>query len=203
MIAETLKTATLSLQRNDPVGAIDALKQLPDEVQDDARVLFLRGLSHLSMGHVHAALEPLTLAHDQKPDDLLILQNLIAARLAVADICPAAEAIAQYEHVLELDAGNDRALLGLAQSLQEQCEFEDAAALYQAYLTLHPSDVAVLIGLGYCLQELRRPDEAHAAFDKVLTLDPAMRPLVLKSLSTASAGRISLTGYAPQDMLTF
>ena len=202
MDSEFLRTAIENLQRNDPVGAQRILDKLPANDQSRAEVLLLRGLSELALEDAAKALENLTRAHDLKPGDPVVLQNLIAASLAVADSAPAFDAITHYERVLELDDGNEPALLGLARCLQEWCEFGDAAALYQAYLELHPQDASVLIGLGYCLQELRRSDEACAAYDKALTIDPAVRPLVLKSRTTASAGSVSLTGYGLQDLLT-
>lgn len=203
MVSVLLETAIGKLQRNDPAGAQRVLDRLPADAQDRAEVLLLRGLGALAQNDATKALGYLTRAHDQKPGETIVTQNLIIAGLAVAENAPASDAIDHYARVLELDASNTPALLGLAQSLQECCEFEDAAELYQAYLAQHPQNVSVLIGLGYCLQELRRPDEARVAYDKALAIDPAVRPLVLKSVSTASAGSVSLTGYGQQDMLTF
>ncbi|MDA7966828.1 tetratricopeptide repeat protein [Ruegeria sp.] len=203
MASVLLETAIEKLQRNDPAGAQRVLDKLSVHDQGRAEVLLLRGLSELAQSDAAKALEYLSRAHDLKPDEPVILQNLINAGLAIADGAPAQDAIVQYERVLELDNGNEQALLGLARCRQECCDFEDAVELYHVYLTLHPQDVSVLIGLGYCLQELRRPDEARVAYEKALTIDSKVRPLVLKSLSTASSGSVSLTGYRQQDMLTF
>ncbi|MFC3613623.1 tetratricopeptide repeat protein [Lutimaribacter marinistellae] len=197
MGGDPIERAIDSLKRNEPLQALTALDGLPDQRQNGPEVLLLRGVCCLATGDGQRAYGYLSRAHQQKAGDPVITRNLITAILAIAREGTLPQAVAHYENVLDLDPANAPALLGLAHCLRESCDFADAAELYRAYLTEQADDVAALIGLGYCLQELRRHDEARAVYDRALALDPDARPLVLKSKSTASAGSISLTGYAP------
>jgi predicted Zn-dependent protease len=86
------------------------------------------------------------------------------------------DAAADFRHILELDATNMDARLGLANSLLAVAEPTEALPHLEELRRQHPDDPQVLVRLACCLNTLNRPDEAKTILDAVLATDPNLTP---------------------------
>ncbi|MBW8805952.1 MAG: tetratricopeptide repeat protein, partial [Catenulisporales bacterium] len=86
-----------------------------------------------------------------------------------------AEALAEFERVLEIDAFNARALEWRATALRELFRRDDAEAAILAAIALRPLVPALHLELGHTLKDQGRYDEALAAIDHAIDLCPSSR----------------------------
>jgi tetratricopeptide (TPR) repeat protein len=105
----------------------------------------------------------------------------------------AAGALAASEAALAAgddDPGTRRTAGAAAQAL---CRFEAAAAHYRRCLARRPGDADAGLGLGTCLQELGEVDAALEVYRGLLAADRRLYAAVVRSLTSASHGRLWLS----------
>ena len=102
------------------------------------------------------------------------------------------EAIACYQQVLAQAPRHADALYNSAILSQAQGDFSAAAAHFEACLAQAPERGGAWLALGCCRQECGDHAAALDAYRTALRHDPKLYPAVLKSLATASKGRLWL-----------
>jgi len=102
------------------------------------------------------------------------------------------QAIACYRQVLAQAPRHADALYNSAILLQARGDFSSAAASFEACLAQAPERAGAWLALGYCRQECGDVASALDAYRTALGCDPGLYPAVLKSLATASKGRLWL-----------
>jgi len=100
------------------------------------------------------------------------------------------------EQGVGVQQGKDPAQQGRGQAgaaAQALCRFDAAAAHYRAGLARRPGDADAALGLGACLQELGEVDAALTVYRSLLGADRRLYAAVVKSLTSASHGRLWLS----------
>jgi tetratricopeptide (TPR) repeat protein len=102
------------------------------------------------------------------------------------------EAVACYQEVLARDPEHVDALYNSGILLQGRGDFPSAAARFEACVARAPERVGAWLALGFCHQECGDLAAALEAYRAALREDAKLYPSVLKSLATASKGRLWL-----------
>lgn len=102
------------------------------------------------------------------------------------------EALVCYDRVPERAPERADALYNIGVTLQTRGDFSGAAARFEALLAETPERAGAWMALGICRQEAGDLAGARVAYRAALQRDPALYPAILKSLGTASKGRMWL-----------
>ena len=152
--------------------AIEALQQAARLDPGDWRAWNGRGAAFLALDQPLAA-EPdfshaLSLAPPEEQWRLLVNRGIARTRLVCFD-----EALADFNHALELRPGLALVLFYRGYLYGERNEHEKALADLTAVLQQEPRNVAAWNNRGLSFYELGRDDEARADFDHALQVDPS------------------------------
>ena len=82
------------------------------------------------------------------------------------------EAISYYDHILEINPDDQKALLNKGSVLIELNRIEEAIKYYDKILEINPNNVKALASKGIALSHLQKDDEAIIILDKALSLEP-------------------------------
>jgi len=113
------------------------------------------------------------------------------------------DAMACFERVLSVEPGHPGALFNMAMANLAGHRFDAALEQFQACRDGLADNPDVYLGLGLCLQELGRVDEALAVYRDLLKKTPGVYATVLKNLTSASSGTVSLKPSRMRERLGF
>src|SRR5260370_19627822 len=82
------------------------------------------------------------------------------------------EAIAAYQHQLDIEPENVAVLAAKGDALLNARYYHEARAAYEKAIAIEPENARAVTGNGYALRELRLYDDAVAAFDTAMRLSP-------------------------------
>ena len=156
----------------DPTVAIPNLRKAVELLPSQSRPRYLLGVAEERGGDIAAAAKSFEGAYRLAPDNLepiLHLANLYLRLKRPAD------AEAKFNSILRVQPNNAGALLGVAQSLDEQKK-PQAADAYRSYLAVQPADGKVRARLVHLLVDQQQYDVAlgeldHADAGQVPSLD--------------------------------
>jgi tetratricopeptide (TPR) repeat protein len=143
---------------SDPTVAVPNLRKTVELLPSQSRPRYLLGVAQEHAGDLSAAAESFEGAYRLDPHNLepiLHLANLYLRLKRPAD------AQAKFRGALEIQPSNTVALLGVAQSMDEQ-KNPQAADAYRSYLAIQPSDTRARARLVHLLVEQQQYDVALA-----------------------------------------
>jgi cytochrome c-type biogenesis protein CcmH/NrfG len=110
-----------------------------------------------------------------KPQDVETWMRLaqVEARASQLDPSYQGDAIAAFEHVLELDAKNADALRGLANMHYDRDDHQKAIPIYERYLALRPDDQSARTDLATMYLYSGQPERAIATYQDVIRQNPS------------------------------
>jgi len=82
------------------------------------------------------------------------------------------EAILYYDHILEINPNDEKALLNKGSVLIELSKNEEAIKYYDRILEINPNNVKALASKGIALSHLQKYSEALIMIDRALLIDP-------------------------------
>ena len=82
------------------------------------------------------------------------------------------EAILYYDHILEINPNDEKALLNKGSVLIELDRIEEAIKHYERIIEINPNNVKALASKGIALAHLQEYNDALVMIDKALLLDP-------------------------------
>ena len=111
----------------------------------------------------------------EKPCDVDTWSRLgqVNARAAQLDPAYQPDAIAAFEHVLELEPKNADALRGLANVHYDRDDHQKAIPVYEQYLALRPDDLGARTDLGTMYLYAGQPERAIATYQDVIKTNPS------------------------------
>src|SRR3954471_5288505 len=136
-----------------------------DRTLEQARTLFLEGVTHYQAGRLQQAERQFAAALALVPGRPSALTNLGAVRLKLGR---AAEALPLLEEALAQEPGNAEALALCATALAELGRTAPALDLFDRAIAADPRPAAVWMYRGMALRELGRPQEAAASYREAL-----------------------------------
>ncbi|MBQ7611709.1 MAG: tetratricopeptide repeat protein [Spirochaetaceae bacterium] len=81
-------------------------------------------------------------------------------------------AMIEFKRILELDACNNYALVGLGDAMRKEKKYDEAITYYEECLKHHPKNNYALFGLADCYKIQRKYSQSIDAWNKYLKLDP-------------------------------
>ena len=157
-----LNLGVLLIDRDSPQSVI-YLRKAVDILPEQSRPRFLLGVAQEKAGDYAGAAESLEGAYRLDPHNVEI--GLHLADLCLQRLKRPAEAEAKYRSVLEAQPNNAAAMLGVAESLDEQKK-PAAAEAYRNYLTVQPADARGQARLVHLLVEHQQYDAALAELER-------------------------------------
>jgi tetratricopeptide (TPR) repeat protein len=111
----------------------------------------------------------------EKPGDVDTWSRLaqVNARAAQLDAAYQPDAIAAFEHVLELEPKNADALRGLANVYYDRDDHQKAIPVYERYLALRPDDLSARTDLGTMYLYAGQPERSIATYQGVIKTNPS------------------------------
>jgi predicted TPR repeat methyltransferase len=132
---------------------------------EQARILFLEGVTHYQAGRLPQAEQKFAGALALVPGRPSVLTNLGAVRLKLGRT---EEALALLEEAIAVEPGNAEALGHCAAALAELGRTREALALFDRAVAADPRPAAVWMLRGTALRELGQAGEAAASFREAL-----------------------------------
>lgn len=126
-------------------------------------------------GEVKTFIADLNAKAKEKPGDVETWLKLgqVNARAAQLDASYQAEALAAFEHVLELDPKNIDGLRGLANVYYDRDDHQKAIPIYEKYLALRPDDPSARTDLGTMYLYGGQSERAIATYQAVIKENPS------------------------------
>ena len=162
-MAEAPLNLGILLLEKDPAAAVAPLHKAVEMFPSQSRPRVLLGVAQERSGDVSAALTTFQSAANLDPHDLETLLHLGKLYLAVNR---PADAEPRFRAALEIQPNEPHALLGLAQSLDDQ-KNPEAAQAFQNYLATQPSDPGAQSRMVHYLLDQQKYDEAIAQLDRI------------------------------------
>ncbi|MDP9338812.1 MAG: tetratricopeptide repeat protein [Acidobacteriota bacterium] len=163
---------------SDPVIAIPNLRKAVELLPSQSRPRYLLGVAQERGGDSSAAAESFEGAYRLDPHNLEPLLHL--ANLYLRSKRPA-DAEAKFRGVLQIEPRNPGAMLGVAQSLDEQ-KNSQALEAYRSYLAVQPADSKARARLVHLLVEQQQYDVALAELDRAdAGQEPSLESLRLRA----------------------
>jgi tetratricopeptide (TPR) repeat protein len=134
------------------------------------------GIARIQLQEVREAIDPLRRALALK-GDILVGRMLLAQALAASDSIGPAQV--EYENILQMDAGNAKALRGMGFCYIRQEAYAKAVEAYREATKAEPGNAEGWAGLGNANLGLKDWAAAETAFQKARNLD-ANNPTMLK-----------------------
>jgi tetratricopeptide (TPR) repeat protein len=97
----------------------------------------------------------------------------VTARASQLDPAYASDAVAAFQHVLEIDPKNADALRGLANMHYDRNEYREAIPIFERYLTLRPDDPSARTDLGTMYLSVGDRARAIASYQDVIKRSPS------------------------------
>ncbi len=136
---------------------------------EQARALFLEGVTHFECGRWQDAEACFVASLQRLPGRASTRINLAAARLRLGR---SAEALAELEALLAAEPQHLDAWCHRSEALADLGRDAESLDCAQNVLALDPDNTAAWFHRGHALERLRRLDEAQSAFERLLALQP-------------------------------
>jgi tetratricopeptide (TPR) repeat protein len=165
----------LDLSTGRPAAAATHLEQATRLDPENPLPYLNLGIALIQQQKVREAIDPLRRALAIK-DDLLAGRMLLAQALAASDSIGAARV--EYQHVLEVDPGNAKALRGLGFCHIRREEYAKAAEVYRKATQAEPGNADGWAGLGNAYLGQKDWAAAETAFQKARSIEPGNPSMV-------------------------
>ena len=162
-------------QIGDNASARQSLEKARELMPNDPQAARVLGEVYRALGRYQDSAEALEKASRLKPNDPETLYSLAQTYLQLAR--------EQQQRILEIDPGNYRVYVMLAQLYEQQNDLPAAVSEYTEMLRLYPHRSDGHLLLGNLFERMGQPDKAAAEYQAVVTLNPDNAEALLRLAS--------------------